>query len=208
MYLYANSATASDFDACDIKVSVVLDPCVDSEGRVIYSSDYVEVLGYDRADAVKVPLSDPGEMLNAQLRVDLNEFLDDCEDLIQEQGFQILTQFDSLVSSKSRYFVIVFGEPGKELVELGFEICVTEHPAKRSVPKDLEDQINEDPRVVDMKEREGVGYMSLKLREIIIGGSIGKNGRSYTWQDALDTLEGKLAQCRNKVKKLHNRRTR
>ena len=142
------------------------------------------------------PLSDPDQPLNAQLRAEYNEFLADCTRIIQYEGFEIITQYDSLDSKKSEYFVIVFGVDGKPYGEIIFNIRVSDHYLdKMKVPENVKQQAESDSRVTDNSN----GYIVWSLRNIVVGGV-----RNDTWQKALNRFTTALNSCRNDVRRRIN----
>lgn len=85
------------------------------------------------------PLSGPGEELGAPLADEWNGFLDDCDFLIRELGFTIISRKRSETSKKSEYFV-VFGLDDIPVGSIVFDLRISDHPFDASFPEEAKDE--------------------------------------------------------------------
>lgn len=199
MKLYAKS---SEKELYKLYVTIELTPELEDGKPVVATITYKDsrrhkyVTDVNPDRIMNGPLSDFDQPLNAQLRAECSEFLADCTRIVQYEGFEIVTQYDSLDSKNSEYSVIVFGVDGKPYGEIIFNIRVSDHYLDNmKVPENVKQQAESDSRVADNSNE----YIVWSLRNIVVGGV-----RNDTWQKALDRFTIALNSCRNDVRRKIN----
>ena len=196
--------SATELDT--IRITMYLKPVIYESANVLSTVSYDDHERKYKTDTpsrlINGSLSGPGEELEPPIREEWEHFISDCQFLIKEVGFTIVSQNTSEDSRKSEYFV-VFGMKDEPCGTLVYDLRISDHPFDASFPDEAKDEALKYLQMHNVLDgtanKAGIDFAVEKVTV----GSVNED----SWDKAFNRLYRKLKDMRNTIRaRLNSRR--
>lgn len=197
--------TNTELSENTIKVIMYLHPNIYANSEVVLGS-----VNYDPSDkkyhtdvnpnrVINGPLSDYGQELEPPISEEYDSFIEDCDWLIHELGFTIISQHRSTDSKKSEY-IVVFGIDDTPCGSIIYELRISDHPFDAKFPEEIKDQVVEYLNMNNVMNGQATkAGIDFSIENVLVG-----SVKNDTWDKAFQRLYLKLKQLRRRIKiRLH-----
>ena len=138
------------------------------------------------------PLSDSNDVLDGDLKLEWDAFIEDCYWLIRDMGFTVLMRDPEPKSPKSRYF-IMFGVDDTPYGLMVFDLRISDHSQSNGNPQfrdaDKQPTVNKLKELGILDENIKVSEVTFVMENVLVGSVGKKNPNKYdTWDNAYNRV--------------------
>jgi len=145
------------------------------------------------------PLSDYGQELEPPIREEYENFIQDCIDAVEDEGFTIIQHYRSEDSNKSEY-VLLYGMKDNPCGYLVYDLRISDHPLDATFPEELKDVALEYLKMNNVLDgsasKAGINF---RVEKVTVG-----SVKDDNWGRALERLYAKLDTMRRKIQRTLN----